>query len=359
MTHRELAEYMVLRARLFDEDRRRPAEEVIHYAELSAGQPYKRGALMHDLSEGDCVTFTERCLALGCSPDWWAAYRLQNRLRYKDGRETVIFLNHDPLADWAVNNAWLLEDVTAALGEPLIAFPLYVDRAALLQHYRRTSGSPVREADAEVPGPEVSSAAFLPRESLTAVRRLLKSGDIVIIVGETAAPPVDPVVRLRGIHMGLIRIRRFGEIDQLRILHSYPPKAGEYSLESLLRNPSMRGCIFLRLREDARRIVARELERLQVMADKSPEDKDREIAKQKGLLWAVTCAREAEHTVLINHVEYGVVTIRPGETLWRLFRTGWKAVVDLEVNRAFKERHPNLVAGEYEGESVLFPLNQP
>lgn len=110
----DLAEYMRLRQLALSHQLPAPAQDVAHYARMSLGQPYRRGAYDRDLSETDCVTFTERCIALGCTDNWAAAYKLQARLRYKDGSGRTADLNREPILDWIPNNAWLFDEVTAS-----------------------------------------------------------------------------------------------------------------------------------------------------------------------------------------------------------------------------------------------------
>ncbi len=62
----DLADYLRLRAKRLDGDPQRPtpADEVGHYATKAVGQPFRLFAVRFDLSEGDCVVFVERALAI-------------------------------------------------------------------------------------------------------------------------------------------------------------------------------------------------------------------------------------------------------------------------------------------------------
>ena len=302
------------------------------FARKTIGQQYVRNAWQHDLAQGDCVTFTERCIALGCTDSWEAAVRVQNRLRYKDGNGGAKNLNREPILDWIPNNAWLFDDVTGQLGVKTVEFQAVFE------------------------GREIK-AAYMPREELSQAGEALKTGDIVIIVGDTKTEP-DPVVRTRAIHMGIIEKRPKGSREDVRILQSYPPAANDYRLEALLRNPHMRGCKFLRLKADARQIVADKVAKMQPAAKAIPAEFDNRAKLRKGEFAFVTPSRSPDSVIVKDGVEYGVIRVKPGETLWSLFKSGYKSVVNLEKNQAFKAKHTDLDVKKYEGEEICYPIRR-
>lgn len=143
LTNPELADYLDLRTRLGVDVQEQwtPAEKIGLWAAKSVGQPYLLGAYSLDLKEGDCVSATEKWLALALSEDWDAYYKLVHRLRYRDGVVDVLEKNFFPLADWVPSNDWLLVDVTDQLGVATETFQVGVARRAFLEKTRYGDGA--------------------------------------------------------------------------------------------------------------------------------------------------------------------------------------------------------------------------
>ncbi len=325
----DLAEYMRLRQLALNHQLPAPAQDVAHYARMSLGQPYRRRAYDRDLSEADCVTFTERCIALGCTDNWAAAYKLQGRLRYKDGSGRTADLNREPILDWIPNNAWLFDEVTAQLGTPLSTFDLVFEN-------------------------RVQQVAYVAKQDLPAAYPRLETGDVLFIIADSPNPPSDPAWRTRCVHMAII----YKHDLKVDILQSYPPAASQWRLEHFMRNPYFRGGLFVRLRPGASELVAAELTRMAGRFQASPADIDNICRMRREQFAFVTASRPAEETRDIAGIRYGMVQIRPGETLWGLFRGGWKSVSNLGVNQEFMQRHPTLEAEDYQGDWIYYPISR-
>ncbi|HOJ56830.1 MAG TPA: hypothetical protein PK184_09815 [Phycisphaerae bacterium] len=325
--HRELAEYLRLRSMIQAGKTVNVGEEVAYWAFKSLGQPYQRKTRSFNLEQADCVTFTERCIALGCTDNWLAAYKLQNRLRYRDGSGNEADRNREPILDWVPANSWLMAEVTTELGVPLKEFDVYYEG-----RQQRT--------------------AYIAKEELPQAYDQLLTGDILLVIGETPNPPSDPVVRTRCVHMAIV----YREGQQVDILHSYPPAASRWPLDRLLRNPYIRGVKVLRLKAQARALAAAEVQRLSGRFEMTPNQLDNQLLLSKGRPGWVTASRPPEATEVIDGIEYGIIHIRPGETLWSLFKSGYKGVCALPINKAFVSRHPDLK--NYEGERVYFPIRR-
>lgn len=138
----DLAEFLDLQSRWFAAQPRQPspAEATAYFALKAVGQPYRLFSVNTDLKDGDCVTFTQRCLALSCTGNWDSYYRLIQRLTYKDGVVDVLNKNLFPLADWVPSNAWLLADMTSELGVPVEEFQEEVYRKQLIANMRYGQG---------------------------------------------------------------------------------------------------------------------------------------------------------------------------------------------------------------------------
>jgi hypothetical protein len=72
----------------------------------------------------------------------------------------------------------------------------------------------------------------------------------------------------------------------------------------------------------------------------------------------ITPSRAPDSVLEIDDVEYGVLRLRQGETLWSLFQGNWKGVMELKVNDSFRHRFPDLDPNSYQGETILYPINR-
>ncbi len=156
-------------------------------AESSLGQPHQADTLgegnfdAHDprplvaLDRSDARSFVEQTLAMSLSPDYPSFWLLLQRLRYRDGVIATANRNHNLVADWAPNNAWLLEDITRQLAEGMAWIPLHQvvrRRSMLLDTYG---------LDVAVPD-EKFIDGFIPRVYLSKVLGELQSGDVVLVI---------------------------------------------------------------------------------------------------------------------------------------------------------------------------------
>lgn len=95
----ELAELLSLEKSARGDGPLSPPARLAHWAQRWAGQPYRLYSGVFDLAESDCITFTERTIALGCTDNWNDYSALTKRLRYKEGVEDVLECNYFPLAE--------------------------------------------------------------------------------------------------------------------------------------------------------------------------------------------------------------------------------------------------------------------
>ena len=112
-----------------EEHEKDPIQRVIHLARKNIGQPYEIFLLgegpfetydpdpMYCLQQSDCVTFVEHTFAMALSRDWAGFFKTLQRLRYKDGKVGMLTRNHESVADWDPNNAWLFEEITGRAQE--------------------------------------------------------------------------------------------------------------------------------------------------------------------------------------------------------------------------------------------------
>ncbi len=182
------------------------------YSETAKGTPYALFCLgegptakydrdpLIDFTRADCVTFIEQILAMAISDNYENMFNNLQRIRYRRGEIDLRTRNHFTHADWVPNNAWLLQDVTAAVGEKHCReMTKTIDRRKLL----RGLGVPDDEL-VEVPPAETLTIKYIPEQSLLAVQNNLQTGDLFSII--QSAPGIFSA------HVGLIIRNENGEI---------------------------------------------------------------------------------------------------------------------------------------------------
>lgn len=211
-------------------------------ARATIGQPYRLGPLgeypfelydsdpLYCLTAGDCVTFVEQTLAMAQSHDWPSFFQSLQRIRYKDGQIGMLTRNHFTEADWNVNNAWLLKDVTKTL-PGAFAYHVRVDRAAFFRQFGIAySADPIEFEDSHV------SRWHLPEALL-----LLQDADIIEFVRNDKG-------RFFVSHLGFVFRNTSGEPT---LLHATKPAVREEPLaEYIARNDNVAGIKVLRLRSE-------------------------------------------------------------------------------------------------------------
>ncbi|MBN1491419.1 MAG: DUF1460 domain-containing protein [Phycisphaerae bacterium] len=262
-TNVDLADYVELRNR--GADTRNPrgsaAEEIGCYAIKSLKQPYRAAAGRFDLAESDCVTFQERCIALGLATDWRSYHLLCNRLRHKDGVLKYANRNVYPLADWIPNNAWLFEDITDKLGVPASTFDLGLQRKKRL--VAQIAAGRIAPADLDVdvasmPETELVPQTYVARKHVAKVCEALRTGDLVFVIRRKQAKGTAPWYFCD--HVGVIFRSRE---DTVTIVHAVHPNVHQEPLiELMTRCPWVGGFKFVRLRDDAAVIADAELRRI-------------------------------------------------------------------------------------------------
>ena len=166
-----------------------PADPVARIERASAqalGTPYRLGPLgegegapydskpLIDFKAVDCVTFCEQTLALALSSSYQETVETLQKIRYKNGEIKMECRNHYTLADWTVNNQWLMQDMTATLpGHQWLTRTISHQKLFAAQHFE---GIQVREPDRQI------KAAYIPENQLMAVLPHLKSGDMAVLI---------------------------------------------------------------------------------------------------------------------------------------------------------------------------------
>lgn len=214
---------------------------VVEIARRTIGQPYKLGPLgeggaepydpdpLYCLTASDCVTFVEQTWAMALSRDKAEFLDTLRRIRYREGRIGLLTRNHFTEADWNVNNAWLFESTTAALGGASVrAYKLTINRRTFFEKYGLNTDAPVQQWSDE----------YIPVASLERVLPVLADADVIEFVKNEKSPFVG--------HLGLITHDANGTV---MLLHSGEPAVQELPLmDYLKRHPTIVGVKALRAR---------------------------------------------------------------------------------------------------------------
>ncbi len=199
---------------------------VAHFAGKFVGQPYRLHLLgeypveSHDpdplycLSASDCVTFVEHVYAMALARDWDSFHEHLMRLRYRDGQIGIRTRNHFTEADWNVNNAWLFDDVTGAVGgSGARPMTVVIDRAAF---FRKLGVEFDRE-------PQTFNTTYIPKSRALRREASLQTGDVIEFVrGSPDAPWIG--------HLGLC-IR---DGKRAMLIHSGEPAVSRLPLAEYL-----------------------------------------------------------------------------------------------------------------------------
>lgn len=228
-----------------------PAARFVQATALFLGTPYVNGPLGEgeaggpdpdprcDFGHVDCVTFLEQSLALAVAdpqrPGSYAA--ALDAIRYRDGIVGYATRNHYMVLDWIPANAWLVRDVTPEVGKGrLHRVERTIDRAAFLREHGAEPRPGLDDA-------RTLSIDFIPSGELAAVAPSIRSGDLVLWIGNVESIFV--------VHTGLAVRGPDGEL----LLRHGSSKAGHVLDESLAdyaaRSSFAQGLLLLRVRDDA------------------------------------------------------------------------------------------------------------
>ena len=232
------------------ESEKDPIARVIHLARKNIGEPYQIFLLgegpyevfdpdpMYCLDKSDCVTFVEHTYAMALSRDWPSFFRTLQRLRYKDGKVGMLTRNHESVADWNVNNAWLFEEITPRLGD---------GKAATAMHLSWSPAKFFKQYDIGQDMPDVTiSSTYIPRDCMESILSELKDGDVAQVVRGNAREQFVG-------HFGMVA---HGKDGQVNMVHSAEPAVREQGiLDYLQKNPKTLGFKFLRPRSEPQQLV--------------------------------------------------------------------------------------------------------
>jgi hypothetical protein len=220
-----------------------PIKRVIHLARKEIGQPYEIYLLgeypyelydpdpMYCLEKSDCVTFVENMYAMSLSKDWPTFFRTLQRLRYKDGRIGMLTRNHESVADWDPNNAWLFEEITAKLGDGQKSVPMHLSWQPSKFFAKWNIGQDMPDV--------VVKSTYIPSANVSSIVNELKDGDVVHIVRGNAKEQ----------YVGHFGIVAHGEHGEVNMIHSSEPAVREQGILNYIeKNPKTLGMKFLRPR---------------------------------------------------------------------------------------------------------------
>jgi hypothetical protein len=236
--------------KFLSEEQNDPIERVMHLARKNVGQPYEIFLLgegpyevfdpdpMYCLAKSDCVTFVEHTYAMALSRDWPSFFRTLQRLRYKDGKVGMVTRNHESVADWNVNNAWLFEEITPRLGDGKASTAMHMVWKPARFFAQHGIGQDM--ADVTI------SSTFISRDKVESILSELKDGDVAQVVrGNSREQYVG--------HFGLVARDKDGQVN---MIHSAEPAVREQGiLDYLEKNPKTIGFKFLRVKSQPQAVV--------------------------------------------------------------------------------------------------------
>jgi hypothetical protein len=225
------------------------------YSERALGTPYRwfplgegpqgkydRKSLV-DFARADCFTFCEQLLAMALADHYDEMFQRLQRLRYRDGNIDIRWRNHFTIADWLPNNSWLVENITAKIGNELcVEMTKSIERAAML----RKKGVPLKEL-AAIPPPQTMTIKYIPEAHLPAIAPKLEGGEIAVVIQNRPG--------IFAAHLGFILRDRAGRIyfrnaSARRGVKKVVDEDFGDLVKFLRRNPSWVGMVFLRVRPE-------------------------------------------------------------------------------------------------------------
>jgi hypothetical protein len=293
----DLGDYVQLRHRRLAANPPSVGDEITYFAMKAIDQPYFLGCGRFDWTVGDCITVTERTIAVALSYDWDSFYRLSQRMRHKDGIVDYRNRNFDTLGDWVPSNAWLLRPINEELGppenRPAQSFT-YVVRPKVFKDVQKAKGPGTVFVGIDKASANTGARTFsyIPQGRLPDVLSELRAGDIFIAIVQR------PDVGWRGEHVGFIVRDEAGVVN---VLHSAPPKMRREPLTSAMERWSwVKGLMFLRVRDDARQLVDAELQRIAPTVSVVPAPE--QDAKTVELRAVLEQEKKATHDRLVQEI---------------------------------------------------------
>ncbi len=203
-------------------------------ARKNIGQPYEIFLLgefpyelydnqpLFSLERSDCVVFVEHTYAMALSRSWEDFFWVLQRIRYANGVIGVSTRNHYTEADWNVQNAWLVTDISKQLaGGETSTYTSIIDRAAFLKN--------THKVDAQV-APQTINESYVPKALATKVLSQLNAGDFVNVISQKDGEYLAS-------HVGLVVI---GENGERHFLHSSAPRVREEKFEEFISRAETR-----------------------------------------------------------------------------------------------------------------------
>lgn len=163
-------------------------ERMNFYSEKFLGMPYNLTCAgdgpyalyeawpLVNFHETNCMVFCEHVLALAISDSWDNFFNNLQQIRYKDGIIGMRTRNHYTMADWMPENSWLLEHVSAKVGDQ---YAKKVTRT--ISHKKFFEDKGITDMRYVLPDRTIT-LDYIPKEDLLKVQNNLRSGDILSLL---------------------------------------------------------------------------------------------------------------------------------------------------------------------------------
>jgi hypothetical protein len=122
------------------------------------------------------MVYCEHVLALSISDSWDNFFNNLQQIRYVNGMIGMRTRNHYTMGDWLPENDWLLHDVTVEVGKENAK-----STTRTISHNKFFEGKGIDDLRYVKPDREITRY-YIPFESLTEIKKNIKSGDILSLI---------------------------------------------------------------------------------------------------------------------------------------------------------------------------------
>ena len=181
--------------------------------------------------------------AMALSRDWPSYFKTLQRLRYKDGKVGMLTRNHESVADWDPNNAWLFDEITAKLGGGTAAIAMHLTWKPAKFFAKWGIGQDKQDV--------VVESTYIPADHIASILPELRDGDVVHIVRGNAKEQ----------YVGHFGIVTHGENGAVNMIHSAEPAVREQGILDFIEKNKKEtlGMKFLRPKPQPQELVNREM----------------------------------------------------------------------------------------------------
>ncbi|MEN8125744.1 MAG: N-acetylmuramoyl-L-alanine amidase-like domain-containing protein [Bacteroidota bacterium] len=164
------------------------SEKMNHYSKMFLGMKYDLECVgdgeysiyepwpLVNFQGTNCMAYCEHVLAMSISDNWDNFFNNLQQIRYKDGVISIKNRNHYTMADWLPENNWLLENISAKVGN---AYVSNINRT--ISHKKFFASKGMKHLD-YVKEDRKMKVDYIPLAEFGNVIGNLKTGDILVLL---------------------------------------------------------------------------------------------------------------------------------------------------------------------------------